>query len=80
MTKCLLVHYTEGAAALTGTELVANVPFAESNAGIATIVVVTLLNVMMMIGAAAFFIRKQRRRKLKNKNKYVKFSFSLNLI
>ena len=61
---------TEGAAALKGSTLLTNVPFAESNAGIATIVLITALNVAMMIGAAVYFARKYRRRKLKKDDKY----------
>lgn len=61
---------TEGAAALTGSTLVTNVPFAQTNLGIVTIVLVTALNVAMMIGAAVYFGRKYWRRKLKKDDKY----------
>ena len=61
---------TEGAAALTASTLVSNVPFAQSTAGIVTIVLVTALNVAMMLGAAVYFARKYRRRKLKKDDKY----------
>ena len=63
---------TEGAAAQigSGSALVNNVPFAQTNAGIVTIVLVTGLNIAMMIGAAIYFGRKYRRRKLKKDEKY----------